>query len=55
MSVIVVGSILLTFAFLLIVPLGFLAITVERRRRAIPGSATKADGMIGGRGSPNGS
>ncbi len=54
MGVIVVGSILLTFAFLMIVPLGFIAITFERRRRGIVGSATEADGMIEGRGSTNG-
>ena len=49
MGIAIVGVILLTFAFLLLVPLVFISVTLERRRR----SALELDGpghSVAGRG-----
>ncbi len=47
MGIAVVGGILLTFAFLLIVPLGFIAANFERRRRSVLRRNEPGDSVAG--------
>ena len=41
MGMIIVGGILLTFAFLLMVPLGFVAVAFERSRKSVRDGTTE--------------